>query len=92
METESLHLLETLLNAPGPSGYERPIQELVRKHARSFSETNTDWHGNVTCAVNPSGKPRVLLAGHCDQIGLIVKHVDDKGFPRVSPVGGWDIQ
>lgn len=92
METASLSLLESLLNAPGPSGYERPIQEVVRKHAGSFAETKTDWHGNVTCAVNPSGTPRVLLAGHCDQIGLLVKHIDDKGYLRVSPIGGWDPQ
>jgi putative aminopeptidase FrvX len=92
MEGEALSLLESLLNAPGPSGYERPIQEVVRKRANAFAETKTDWHGNVICAVNSPGAPRVLLAGHCDQIGLIVKHIDDKGFLRVSPVGGWDIQ
>ena len=92
MDAASLPLLESLLNAPGPSGYERPIQEVVRRHASTFSEIKTDWHGNVTCAVNPGGTPRVLLAGHCDQIGLIVKHIDDKGFLRCSPVGGWDIQ
>jgi len=92
METDSLSLLESLLNVPGPSGYERPIQDVVRKHAATFSETKTDWPGNVICAVNPKGTPRVLLAGHCDQIGLIVKHIDDKGFLRVSTVGGWDIQ
>lgn len=92
MDPASLPLLESLLNAPGPSGYERPIQEVVRRHAGTFAETKTDWHGNVTCAVNPNGSPRVLLAGHCDQIGLVVKHIDDKGFLRVSPIGGWDIQ
>lgn len=92
MDADSLKLLDALLNAPGPSGYERPIQEVVRKLAGAFAETSTDWHGNVTCAVNPKGSPRVLLAGHCDQIGLVVKHIDDKGFLRVAPVGGWDIQ
>ena len=92
MDAESLSLLESLLTAPGPSGYERPIQEVVREKAKAFAETSTDWHGNVTCAVNPKGNPRILLAGHCEQIGLIVKHIDDKGFLRVSPVGGWDVQ
>lgn len=92
MDAESLKFLDSLLNAPGPSGYERPIQEVVRKHASRFAETSTDWHGNVTCGVNPKGSPRVLLAGHCDQIGLVVKHIDDKGFLRVAPIGGWDIQ
>lgn len=85
-------MLESLVTAPGPAGYERPIQEVVRKIAGAFSETKTDWHGNVTCSVNASGNPRVMLAGHCDQIGLIVNHIDERGFLRVTPVGGWDIQ
>ncbi len=92
MDAESRALLDSLLVAPGPSGYERPIQVVVREFADRFARTSTDWHGNVTCAVNPSGTPRILLAGHCDQIGLVVKHIDDKGFVRVAPVGGWDIQ
>lgn len=92
MDAESNALLDSLLMAPGPSGYERPIQVVVREFADRFAKTSTDWHGNVTCAVNESGLPRVLLAGHCDQIGLVVKHIDDKGFLRVAPVGGWDIQ
>lgn len=92
MKTETFSLLESLVTAPGPSGYERPIQDVVRKHAATFAETTTDWHGNVICAVNREGNPRILLAGHCDQIGLIVKHIDDKGFLRASTVGGWDVQ
>jgi endoglucanase len=43
-------------------------------------------------AVNPAGSPRIMLAGHCDQIGLLVQHIDDQGFIRVSTIGGWDMQ
>ncbi len=39
---------------------------------------------------NPAAPFRVMLAGHCDQIGLIVQHVDDNGFVYVQPIGGWD--
>ncbi len=92
MDADGKRMLEQLVTVPGPSGYERPIQEVVRGIAREFSETNTDWHGNVTCSVNSSGNPRVMLGGHCDQIGLIVNHIDDRGFLRITPVGGWDIQ
>jgi endoglucanase len=52
----------------------------------------TDRHGNVIAAVNPSGQPRIMLAGHCDQIGLMVQYIDDNGFLYVQPIGGWDMQ
>jgi len=93
MDHRSLQFLEQLLNAPSPSGYEQPVQEVVRNFAKSFAtEIRTDWHGNVIAAVNPAGSPRIMLAGHCDQIGLMVKHIDDQGFLWVDAIGGWDIQ
>ena len=93
MENSALQFLKDLLHAPSPSGYEQPVQKVVRDFAANFADdVNTDWHGNVIAAVNPSGSPRIMLAGHCDQIGLMVKHIDDNGFVRVTPIGGWDIQ
>lgn len=90
---ESLSFLRQLLDAPSPSGYERPIQEVVRKFAADFADdVQTDWHGNVIAAVNPGGFPKIMLAGHCDQIGLLVKHIDDRGFLWVQAIGGWDPQ
>ena len=69
------------------------VQDVVRKYVANFaSDVRTDWHGNVTVAVNPKGSPRIMLAGHCDQIGLLVKHIDDKGFLWVHAIGGWDPQ
>ena len=88
-----LNFLKQLLEAPSPSGYERPVQDVVRRFAQEFAdEVRTDWHGNVTAVVNPKGSPRIMLAGHCDQIGLLVKHIDDKGFLWVHAIGGWDPQ
>jgi Cellulase M and related proteins len=55
-------------------------------------EVRTDVHGNVIAALNPDGKPRVMLAGHCDQIGLMVQHIDEQGFLYVNPIGGFDMQ
>jgi len=93
MDDASLKFLKDLLHAPSPSGYERPAQDVVREFAGSFAdEVTTDWHGNVVAAVNPEGSPRIMLAGHCDQIGLLVKFIDEDGFIRVNPIGGWDIQ
>lgn len=93
METSDLTFLRTLLETPGTSGYEQQVQHVVRNFAAPFAdEVTTDWHGNVAAVVNPQGSPRVMLAGHCDQIGLMVRHIDDLGFLWVSPIGGWDVQ
>lgn len=93
MLDSQLQFLKQLLEAPSPSGYERPVQDVVRSYAQEFAdEVRTDWHGNVTAVVNPNGSPRIMLAGHCDQIGLLVKHIDDKGFLWVHAIGGWDPQ
>jgi tetrahedral aminopeptidase len=92
MDDQSLQFLKDLLHAPSPSGYEQPVQGVVRRFASFADEVHTDWHGNVIAAVNPSGSPRIMLAGHCDQIGLMVKYIDDRGFVWVDSIGGWDIQ
>ncbi len=93
MDAASQNFLERLLTAPSPSGYERPAQEVVRDFVKPFAaQVQTDWHGNVIAAVNPSGSPRIMLAGHCDQIGLMVVNIDKDGFLRVSAIGGWDVQ
>jgi endoglucanase len=85
--------LTDLLKTPGTSGNEQNIQSVVRAFASSFaSEVTTDVHGNLLATVNPKGSPTILLDAHCDQIGLIVRHIDSYGFLRVNPVGGWDVQ
>ncbi|MFN4261663.1 MAG: M42 family metallopeptidase [Gemmataceae bacterium] len=93
MHDESLSFLKNLLRTPSPSGYEQPVQEIVRSWARRYADdTRTDRHGNVIAVRNPGGQPRVMLAGHCDQIALMVQHIDDSGFLYVQPIGGWDMQ
>ena len=93
MHDASYTFLKTLLTTPSPSGYERQIQEVVRTWARPLAhEVRTDRHGNVLAVINPEGKPRIMLAGHCDQIALMVQHIDDSGFLYVQPMGGWDMQ
>src|SRR2546430_11978141 len=93
MYDESLAFLRRLLETPSPSGYERDIQNVVRDWARPLAdEVKTDRHGNVLAIRNPEGHPRIMLAGHCDQIALMVQHIDDNGFLYVQPMGGWDMQ
>ncbi|HWY85765.1 MAG TPA: M42 family peptidase, partial [Gemmataceae bacterium] len=93
MHDASYTFLKNLLLTPSPSGFERQIQEIVRAWAKPLGqEVRTDRHGNVLAVVNPSGSPRIMLAGHCDQIALMVQHIDDAGFLYVQPIGGWDMQ
>ena len=93
MDAAGLSLLKSLLETPSPSGYERPIQDVVRAYVAGFAdEVRTDLHGNVIACCNPAGSMRVMFAGHCDQIGLIVSQIDDNGFIYSQPIGGWDPQ
>lgn len=93
MDAQSLDFLKKLLHSPAPSGYERPIQDVVREYVGGFADNvKTDLHGNVIAAVNPDAKRRVMLAGHCDQIGLLVQYIDDEGYLWANLIGGWDIQ
>ncbi len=82
-----------LLETPSPSGYEQAIQERVRAYLEPVAdEIRTDVHGNVIAVKNRNGSPRLMLAGHCDQIGLLVQHIDSEGYLYVQPIGGWDPQ
>lgn len=93
METLALDFLRRILETPSPSGYERPVQVVVRQYASEFADrVTTDVHGNVIAVINPEAPLRVMLAGHCDQIGLIVAHIDNEGFLYVQTIGGWDPQ
>jgi endoglucanase len=93
MHDESYAFLQSLLHTASPSGFERPVQDVVRTWARPLAdELRSDRHGNVIAVRNPEGSPRIMLAGHCDQIGLMVQHIDENGFLYVQPIGGWDMQ
>lgn len=88
----SLDFLKRLLNAPGPSSQEGAPARVWRDEAAGFAdEILTDVRGN-SFAVLKGGKPRVLLAGHIDEIGVIVSYIDDEGFVSFAGVGGWDAQ
>jgi tetrahedral aminopeptidase len=93
MQEASLAFLKNLLETPSPSGFEHHVQDIVRTWVKSYAEeVRTDRHGNVLAVINPDGQPRIMLAGHCDQIGLMVQYIDDNGFLYVQPIGGWDMQ
>ncbi len=89
MDKNAREFLHNLLHSPTPSGYEQPGQALVEKYLKPHAhEIRKDVHGNLHAVLNPKAPFRVMLSGHCDEIGLMVMHVDDKGFIYVATVGG----
>ncbi len=85
--------LERLLDAPGPSGFESRAARVWRDEAAGFADSvSADVAGNSVAVLNADGKPRVMLAGHIDEIGLQITHVDEKGYLYVAEIGGWDPQ
>jgi endoglucanase len=85
-------LLDNLLRAPSPSGYEGPASQVWRD-AAGFAELTTDRIGSSIARVAGSGeKPLVAIVGHIDEIGLAITHIDEKGFVWFTPIGGWDPQ
>jgi len=95
LSEHSIAFLKRLLDTPGPSGFESAPASVWREEARSFAaEVRGDVAGNSIAVVNPppSGSPTIMLAGHIDEIGVIVSYIDDEGYVYVQGIGGWDPQ
>ena len=93
MNTQTKKFLADLINSISPSGYEAPVAAVWKAEAEKFADKMwTDTHGNSHAVVNPGGSPRVMLAGHYDEIGFQISYIDDKGFLWIQPLGGWDPQ
>ncbi len=93
MEENALQFLKTAIETPSPSGYEQPIQRLVRQYiSPTAQQVRTDVHGNVIASLGEASGPRLMYAGHCDQIGMLVTHIDEDGFIYAQTIGGWDPQ
>lgn len=93
MSAKSKKFLKNLLNTISPSGYEGEAADVYKAEAETFAdEVRRDVHGNTDAIINPGGKVRVMFAGHCDEIGFLVTHIDDSGFLWLASVGGWDPQ
>lgn len=91
--SHDISFLERLLDAPGPSGFEVRAARVWREEAQTFAtDVHVDVSGNSFATVAGSGGKRVMLAGHIDEIGLQVTHVDKEGYLYVDGIGGWDPQ
>lgn len=85
-------LLDALLRTPGPSGYEAPAAKVWRD-AADFAAITTDGLGSSVATIGDDDTaPLVAVVGHIDEIGLVVTHIDEKGFLYFAPIGGWDPQ
>lgn len=87
----AVSFLEKLLTTPSPSGFEGPNTAHFREYVGAFAdEVRTDAMGNLIAAVNPEGSPRIMLAGHVDEIGFLVHYISDEGYLYFRPIGGHD--
>ncbi len=90
MVDPSIELIRELTEASGISGYEREVRDVIRRHLSGIASIEQDGLGSIVCSRRGnSDTPRVMLAGHMDEVGFIVKLITDEGFLRFSTVGGW---
>lgn len=94
MNKKDLELLKQLTEAPSPSGFEVPAADLMRKRLKGTADTiETNVLGSVHATLKAIGKakaPSVMIAGHIDEIGLMVTYISDDGFLSFQPIGGVD--
>ncbi len=96
MSHDPFALLTRLLDAPGPSGFERAPAAAWREAAAFADDLVSDVSGNSHATIFPGPEarsgPRVMFAGHIDEIGVMVVHIDDEGYCWFDVIGGWDTQ
>ena len=87
-----IELLRSILQAPGIPSREDAIRDLVAGHMKPLvDELSIDPLGNLIGVKHGARNgPRVMIAAHVDEIGFFVKYIDDRGFIRLQPVGGFD--
>jgi putative aminopeptidase FrvX len=88
---ETLTMLKDLTDAKGIPGNEREVREVMKKYITPLAdEVTTDGLGSLIAKkVGKEGGPKIMVAGHLDEVGFMVTQIDDKGFLRFQPVGGW---
>ena len=92
MNDAALDFLKELVETPSPSGYEERNAAVFRSYVGAFADTvETDAMGSVIASVNPEGFPKIMLAGHIDEIGYQVSYIDENGYIFFSRVGGHDL-
>src|SRR5665647_2705885 len=90
MPVDMYKILKELMSAPAVTGFEEPRRKkVIEQFSKYCDSVSVDVIGNVVGTIG-SGEKAVMLAGHYDQIGFLVKYVDEKGYVSFDQVGGWD--
>ena len=90
MADQTVELFRELTEAPGVPGYEKQIRDIIKRHLEGITTIAQDRIGSIVCRKDGEAEqPRIMLAGHMDEIGFMVKLVTDEGFVKFSPLGGW---
>ncbi len=93
MKKDAQEFLKNLVETHGSPGYEQNVQKLFRERvAPVCNEVRTDLLGSVIATRNQGKKPVILFDGHSDEIGFLVRYIDDQGFLFLTPSGGWDME
>ncbi|MDQ2715866.1 MAG: M42 family metallopeptidase [Chloroflexota bacterium] len=91
MDESRVAFLRRIIASPSPSGFEQLVQQVIREEIEHYTdEVRTDVHGNVIATLNAGGSPRVMLTAHCDELGFLVRYIDEQGFIYFAPIGGFD--
>ena len=88
MKEKAVELLRELTNAHAVSGHEDEVRGIFAHELKGIGEFTTDKNGSIACERGLSG-PKVLFAGHMDEVGFLVQHITPDGFIKFLPVGGW---
>ena len=84
-------LLNKICTTPGAPGFEQKVRELVIKEVTPLvDEVTVDNMGNVYAIKRGQSDKKVMIGAHMDEIGFIVTHIDDNGFVKFHPLGGFD--
>jgi putative aminopeptidase FrvX len=87
---ETENMLKELTEVTGVAGYENEIQRVMRRYFESLGEITSDKLGSLICRKKgASDTPHVVLAGHMDEVGFMVKYITKEGFIKFTPLGGW---
>ncbi len=91
MEKDAVDYLKKLVETHGSAGFEEQVQAVFRERVKDVCESvETDVMGSVIARLKDTGGPKILLDGHSDEIGFLVRYIDEKGFLFLATSGGWD--
>jgi len=93
MRSSSKRFLVDLLKAPSPSGYEGPVRAVWKDAVKKYADrVEVDVHGNTIGIHNEAGGPKIMFAGHADELGFQIVYIDDQGYLYFDTIGGFDLQ